>query len=66
MLSALSGYASIYQTSISSTLPPPPVTAVAVASPGDRSTSLDTVTISAAGMQASQAAQGADQDGDSH
>jgi len=66
MLSALSGYGSIYQASIPSTPLPPPVTAVAAASPGDRSTSLDTVTISAAGMQASQAAQGADQDGDSH
>ncbi len=67
MLSALSGYGYVSQASVSSS-PPPAVMAAAAATAStlSRATAPDTVTISAAGQQASQASQDVEHDGDSH
>jgi hypothetical protein len=67
MMMALQGYAPQIQALMSSISPPPPMAASAVApSISDRTTSSDTVTISAAGQQAYQASQDANNDGDSN
>ena len=67
MLSALSGYGYVSQAAVSSSPPPAVMAATAsTASALNRATAPDTVTISAAGQQASQAAQDVDHDGDSH
>jgi hypothetical protein len=47
-------------------MPPTPPPSTAAASTINRATAPDTVTISAAGQQASQASQDVDHDGDSH
>jgi hypothetical protein len=68
MMTALSGNATSVQALVASMPPtPPPSTAAAnSASAVNRATAPDTVTISAAGQQASQASQDVDRDGDSH
>jgi len=67
MMMALRGYAPEIQALMSSISSPPPVVASAVAQTvSDRTTSSDTVTISAAGQQAYQASQDANNDGDSN
>ena len=68
MMSALTGNASLIQSLVTS-MPSTPTQTVATDSAAaavNRATAPDTVTISAAGQQASQAAQDADHDGDSH
>jgi hypothetical protein len=68
MMMALQGYAPQIQALMSSiSPPPPPMAASAVAQTvSDRTTSSDTVTISAAGQQAYQAYQDMNNDGDSN
>ena len=68
MMTALSGNASSVQALVASTPPTPPSSAASdpAAATVNRATAPDTVTISAAGQQASQASHDADRDGDSH
>jgi len=67
MMMALRGYAPEIQSLMSSISSPPPMAAsVAAQTVSDRTTSSDTVTISAAGQQAYQASQDANNDGDSN
>jgi hypothetical protein len=68
MMTALTGNAPSVQALVASMPPTPqPSTAAAnSASAVNRATAPDTVTISAAGQQASQASQDVDSDGDSH
>ena len=61
MISALTGNAPLVQALVASSPPSPPI---AAASTTDRTTAPDTVTISAAGQQASRASQGSDGDSD--
>jgi hypothetical protein len=65
MMTALSGNATSVQALVAS-MPPTPPPSTAAASTVNRATAPDTVTISAAGQQASQASQDVDRDGDSH
>ncbi len=68
MMTALSGSASQVQALVATMPPPtPPSTATDPAATAvNRATAPDTVTISAAGQQASQASQDVDRDGDNH
>ena len=65
MLSTLTGYGPYYQAPIYSLPPAPAIAPVATRSIVDRTAVSDTVTLSAAGIQAAQAAGDADADGDS-
>ena len=68
MMTALTGNAPAVQALVASMPPTPPSSAASntAAAVVNRATAPDTVTISAAGQQASQASQDADRDGDSH
>jgi hypothetical protein len=68
MMTALTGNAPAVQALVASMPPTPPSSAASdpAAAAVNRATAPDTVTISAAGQQASQAAQDVDRDGDSH
>jgi hypothetical protein len=65
MMTALSGSSQVTQAAIASLFSPVAPVSQAASPVSDRTTSTDTVTISAAGQQASQAAQDVDRDGDS-
>jgi hypothetical protein len=66
MMTALTGNATPVQALVASMPPTPSTTTDSAAAAVNRATAPDTVTISAAGQQASQASQNADRDGDSH
>lgn len=68
MMTALTGNAPAVQALVASMPPTPSPSAASdpVAAAVNRATAPDTVTISAAGQQASQAAHDVDRDGDNH
>ena len=66
MMTALTGNATPVQALVASMPPTPSTTTDSAAAAVNLATAPDTVTISAAGQQASQASQNADRDGDSH